>query len=117
MSKAYDWAFLNPLRKIFYNATTTALSVALALVIGTVELLQVFIRLSGLRGGFFDLIARLDFGDLGYIVVGLFLVAWAASIAYWKLGRIEARHQAPGVAHSHVHVHDSGTRHSHPHLH
>jgi high-affinity nickel-transport protein len=117
MSRAYNWAFLNPLRKIFYNVTTTALSVAVALVIGTVELLQVFISISGLRGSFFELVARLDFGVLGYIVVGLFLTAWAASIAFWKFGRIEDRYQAQHSAHSHEHVHDSGTRHSHPHSH
>ena len=58
MSKAYNWAFLNPLRKIFYNITTTGLSVLVALVIGSIELLQVFISMGRLRGGFFDFFAR-----------------------------------------------------------
>ena len=65
MCKAYDWAFLNPLRKIFYNITTTGLSVAVALLVGTIELLQVLIGMLGLHGRFFDFIAGLNFGDLG----------------------------------------------------
>jgi nickel/cobalt transporter (NiCoT) family protein len=91
MTRAYDWALLNPVRKIFYNVTTTGLSVAVALVIGSVELLQVLVRLLDLRGGLYDSIAQLDFGNLGYVVVGLFLFAWGCSVAVWKLGRINAQ--------------------------
>jgi high-affinity nickel-transport protein len=78
MSKAYNWAFLNPLRKIFYNITTTGLSVAVALLVGTIELLQVFIGMLDLHGPFFDFIARLNFGMLGYLIVAMFLLAWAS---------------------------------------
>jgi high-affinity nickel-transport protein len=49
MSKAYNWALLNPLRRIFYNVTITSLSVAVALVIGSIELLQVFVSALKLR--------------------------------------------------------------------
>lgn len=91
MSKAYDWALLNPLRKIFYNITTTGLSVAVALMVGTVELAQVLVGLLDLHGRFFDSIARLDFGVLGYLIVGLFLLAWALSLAVWKFGRTGER--------------------------
>jgi high-affinity nickel-transport protein len=117
MSKAYNWAFLNPLRKIFYNLTTTGLSVIVALVIGTIELLQVFISMGRLRGDFFDFIAALDFGVLGYIIVGLFLAAWALSVFLWKFGRIEERYGAQLAAHSHEHRHAGGTQHSHDHRH
>jgi high-affinity nickel-transport protein len=117
MSKAYNWAFLNPLRKIFYNITTTGLSVIVALLIGTIELLQVFISMGRLQGSFFDFIAGLDFGILGYIIVALFLAAWLTSVALWKFGRIEERYGAQLAAHSHVHRHDSGTRHRHEHRH
>jgi high-affinity nickel-transport protein len=117
MSKAYNWAFLNPLRKIFYNITTTGLSVAVALLIGTVELLQVFIGLLRLRSPFFDFILRLDFGVLGYIIVGMFLLAWASSVAYWKVGRIEQRFSMQAGPHVHHHVHADGSEHSHDHLH
>lgn len=92
MSKAYGWAFSSPLRKIWYNITTTGLSVAVALLIGTIELLQVLSDRLGWHGAFFDFLNdRLDFGVLGYIIVGMFLVAWAGSVALWKLRRVEER--------------------------
>jgi high-affinity nickel-transport protein len=118
MCKAYDWAFLNPLRKIFYNLTTTGLSVAVALLVGSIELLQVVISMLGLRGSFFDAIAALDFGILGYLIVGLFLAAWAASVGWWKFGKLDQRY-APreGELHAHPHVHEGGLEHSHDHLH
>lgn len=117
MSKAYDWAFLNPLRKIFYNITTTGLSVAVALVVGTIELAQVMIGMLGLHGRYFDFVAGLNFGMLGYLIVGMFLFAWAASVAYWKFGRIEQRYSLRGGLHAHQHVHADGSTHSHDHLH
>jgi len=117
MSKAYNWAFLSPLRKIFYNLTTTALSVAVALVIGSIELLQVLIGVLGLRGGLYDGVARLDFGILGYAIVGLFLVAWGSSVAFWKFGRIEERYSAGVSPHGHPHSHTVGLQHAHEHLH
>jgi high-affinity nickel-transport protein len=119
MSKAYNWAFLNPLRKIFYNITTTGLSVAVALLVGTIELLQVLIGMLGLRGEFFDFIAALNFGILGYLIVGMFLLAWGISVAFWKLGRIEQRYSLRNEAHqhNHTHTHDGGFEHSHDHLH
>jgi high-affinity nickel-transport protein len=80
MSHAYGWAFSNPVRRIFYNISVTSLSVAVALVIGTIELLQVCGRLGGL-----------DFGLVGYGVAGLFVLTWALSYAIWKLRRIEER--------------------------
>ena len=117
MCKAYNWAFLNPLRKIFYNITTTGLSVAVALLVGTVELMQVLIGMLGLHGRFVDLIAGLDFGILGYLIVGMFLLAWALSVGVWKFGRIEQRYSMNSGPHSHPHVHDGGIQHSHDHFH
>lgn len=83
MTRAYDWALINPLRKIFYNLLTTSLSVAVALLIGGVELLQVLIAALDLKGGLFDRIARFEFGAFGYGIVALFLLAWGASVAVW----------------------------------
>jgi len=117
MSKAYDWAFLNPLRKIFYNITTTGLSVVVALLIGTIELLQVLIGIFDLHGRLSDAIASLDFGVLGYLIVGLFLLAWALSVAVWKLGRMETRYSLRLEPHAHTHSHDGGVKHSHDHIH
>ena len=117
MTKAYNWAFINPLRKIFYNITTTGLSVAVALVVGSIEILQVLIGTLGLRGRIYDALAALDFGALGYLIVGMFLVAWATSFAVWKFGRLEQRYSMHAARHSHMHVHEAGVRHSHDHLH
>jgi nickel/cobalt transporter (NiCoT) family protein len=120
MSKAYNWAFINPLRKIFYNITTTGLSIAVALVIGTVELLQVLRTMLGLTGPFFDFVGALDFGVLGYVVVGLFLIAWGISVAFWRFGRIQERYgQLVPITgpHAHPHTHADGSTHSHEHLH
>jgi high-affinity nickel-transport protein len=117
MSKAYNWAFINPLRKIFYNITTTGLSVAVALLIGTIELLQVFIGMLDLHGTFFDFVGALNFGVIGYLIVGIFILAWALSLAYWRFGRIEQRYSMQAAAHAHPHIHPGGVEHSHDHLH
>lgn len=117
MVKAYNWAFVNPLRKIFYNLTTTSLSIAVALLIGTVELLQVFIGMLDLKGPMFDLIGGLDFGELGYAIVGLFLLAWGVSVALWKFGRVEKRYGGDSALHVHPHEHGYGASHSHKHFH
>ena len=117
MTKAYDWAFVNPVRKIFYNVTITTLSVVVALAIGTIQLLQVLIGLLDLKGRFFDVIAGLDFGMLGYVIVGIFLVAWGVSAAIWKFGHLEERYGRPSSPHAHFHAHDNGLGHSHKHFH
>ncbi len=116
MSKAYDWAFLNPLRKIFYNIATTALSIAVALVIGGVGIAQVIIETTGARGPVVDAVAAIDFGIMGYVIVGLFLAAWALSVAWWKLGRVEQRHGS-GTLHAHPHRHADGRIHVRKHVH
>jgi high-affinity nickel-transport protein len=86
-------------------------------VIGSIELLQVFISMARLHGPFVDIVAGLDFGMLGYLIVGMFLFAWALSVAVWKFGRIEERYTAHLGPHAHAHRHVSGTEHSHDHLH
>jgi len=91
MSHAYGWAFSNPVRKVYYNITVTSLSVAVALVIGTVELLQVAATKLALDSGFWSWTRGLDFGQLGYGIVALFVLTWAVSVTVWKTGRIEER--------------------------
>lgn len=113
MSKAYNWAFLNPLRKVFYNLATTGLSIVVALLIGSIELAQVLIRVTGASGGVYGVVDGLDFGVLGYVIVGLFLLAWGLSVGVWKFGRIEER----CAMHAHAHRHEDGTEHTHRHVH
>ncbi|MFP5407218.1 MAG: hypothetical protein ACLGHY_13075 [Gammaproteobacteria bacterium] len=91
--------------------------IAFALLVGTVELLQVLRSALDLRGPVFDLIGELDLAAIGYLIVGLFLIAWAVSFALWKFGDIEQRHASAARSHSHEHVHDSGVTHRHEHLH
>jgi high-affinity nickel-transport protein len=91
MSHAYGWAFSNPLRKIYYNITVTSLSIAVALLIGMIELLQVMAAKLSLSGGFWAFLDNLDFGHIGYVVVGLFIATWAFSVILWKTRRIEQR--------------------------
>ena len=91
MSHAYGWAFSNPIRKVYYNITVTSLSVAVALIIGTIELLQVTAAQLSLGGGFWTFLDTLDFGKIGYVVVGLFVLTWAFSVIVWKARRIELR--------------------------
>jgi high-affinity nickel-transport protein len=111
MVRAYGWAFVNPVRKIFYNLFTTGVSITVALVIGTVELAQVLIHLLALRGPLFDRIAAVDFATLGYAVVALLLLAWALSVAIWRFGRFD---QSSGYTlHEHEHRHADGRKHTH----
>jgi high-affinity nickel-transport protein len=91
MNFAYGWAFSKPVRKVFYNITITALSVAVALIIGGVELLAVFAQKFSLKGGIFGFVSNLDLNIVGYFIVGLFVVTWAIALAVWRIGRIEER--------------------------
>lgn len=95
MSKAYGWAFSNPVRKIYYNITVTGLSVGVALLVGTVELLSIVQDRLGLTGPFWNFIAGLDLGSIGYIIVALFVLTWVVSYLVWRFGRIEERWRLP----------------------
>jgi nickel/cobalt transporter (NiCoT) family protein len=95
MNFAYGWAFSRPVRKIYYNMTITGLSVAVALLIGTVELVTVLADHLGLTGGAWDVLASIDLNLVGYAVVGLFVVTWAVAIAVWRLAHIEERWAVP----------------------
>ena len=94
MNFAYGWAFSRPVRKVFYNITITALSVAVALIIGTVELLAVFADKFSLSGGIWDFVSGLDLNIVGYFLVGLFVGTWVLAVAIWRFGRIEDRWSA-----------------------
>jgi high-affinity nickel-transport protein len=91
ISFAYGWAFSQPIRKVFYNLTITGLSVAVALLIGTIELLAVLAEKLGLSGGLWDWASALDLNLVGYGIVALFALTWAIACATWHFGRIEER--------------------------
>ena len=94
MTVAYDWAFANPVRKVYYNLTITGLSVAVAMLIGTIELLSVLRDDIGLNDPFTGWISAIDLNNFGFVIVGLFVATWAAAIAYWRLSGAEKRWHA-----------------------
>jgi high-affinity nickel-transport protein len=96
MNFAYGWAFSKPVRKVYYNLTITALSVAVALIIGTIELLSIAAEKLSLSGGFWDWVSGIDLNSVGYIVVALFVATWAVALAVWRFGRLEERWALPG---------------------
>jgi len=91
MLGAYGWAFVKPIRKLYYNITITSVSVAVALVVGGIEALGLMVGQFHLRGYFWDAVTRLNnnFGALGYFIVGLFAVSWIVSIAFYKWQRFD----------------------------
>jgi high-affinity nickel-transport protein len=95
MSRAYGWAFLKPIRKVFYNLAVTLLSVTVALVIGLLVLVGLIVERLDVESGPLVWVASLDLGYVGFAVVGLFVLAWALALAVWRYGRIEERWGAP----------------------
>ncbi len=91
MNFAYGWAFSKPVRKVYYNLTITALSVAVAVIIGTIELLGLIAEKLSLHGAFWDWISGLDLNIVGFVIVGMFFATWAIALAVWKIGRIEEK--------------------------
>ncbi|WP_406639360.1 HoxN/HupN/NixA family nickel/cobalt transporter [Amycolatopsis sp. WGS_07] len=91
MNYAYGWAFSRPIRKIYYNLTVTALSVAVALGIGTIELVTLLAEKLDITSGPLAAIASVNLDYVGFAIVGLFVVTWMAAFAIWKFGRIEEK--------------------------
>jgi high-affinity nickel-transport protein len=79
MLGAYGWAYVKPIRKLYYNLTITLVSVLVAFVIGGVEVLGIVADRLGLSGGIWDALAELDFGILGFAIIAIFLVSWIVS--------------------------------------
>ena len=94
MSHAYSWAFSSPVRKVYYNISVTSLSVAVAWLIGAIEILQVVAVKLSLHGPFWGLLESLDLGHLGYVVVAMFVATWLFSVTLWKTRRYEQRWSA-----------------------
>jgi nickel/cobalt transporter (NiCoT) family protein len=84
MTFAYQWALATPVRKVYYNLTVTGLSVAVALAIGTIELVSVLHDRLGWVNGVTNWVAAISLNNFGFVIVGLFIVTWACAITYWK---------------------------------
>jgi high-affinity nickel-transport protein len=94
MNYAYGWAFSRPVRKVYYNITVTALSVAVALLIGTVELAGILADKLSVDSGPLAWAGGLDLNNVGFVIVGLFVVTWVVAMAVWRFGRVEERWSA-----------------------
>jgi high-affinity nickel-transport protein len=94
MNFAYGWAFSQPVRKVYYNITITGLSVAVALIIGTIELVAIITDRLGITSGPLAAIGGLNLNYVGYVIVGLFVVTWVVALAIWRYARIEQKWSA-----------------------
>src|SRR5690242_16043650 len=91
MSRAYGWAFLQPIRKVYYNLTVTMLSVIVALLIGVIVLAGLVADRFGVQSGPLAVIASANLEFVGFMIVGLFVAAWLIALAVWRFGQIEKR--------------------------
>jgi nickel/cobalt transporter (NiCoT) family protein len=94
MNFAYGWAFSKPVRKVYYNITITGLSVAVALFIGTIELVGLLTQKLGLSGSLVDWFQNFNINTAGFIIVGMFVATWVIALAVWRFGRIEEKWMA-----------------------
>ena len=102
MLGAYGWAFLKPIRKLYYNMTITSISVLVALLVGGVEMLQVIQQESDAKGAFWSAVQGLPLANLGFYIIGIFLASWLISVVMYKIKRVDdldatlaARRSAP----------------------
>jgi nickel/cobalt transporter (NiCoT) family protein len=97
MNLAYGWAFFNPVRKVYYNLAITGLSVAICIVIGGIETLSLVpLEIHGVsqHGGFWGFMYNFNINTAGFIIVGMFILTWAAAILIWRYAHIEERWSA-----------------------
>jgi nickel/cobalt transporter (NiCoT) family protein len=98
MNFAYGWAFARPIRKLFYNFTITGLSITVAFLIGTIELLGLLGSKLNLHGAFWDIMGNFNINTAGIIIAVLFAVTWVTALGIWRFGRIEERWDRAAMA-------------------
>jgi nickel/cobalt transporter (NiCoT) family protein len=91
MNTAYGWAFMKPVRKVYYNLTITGLSVAICYFIGTIEILGLMPQELHWNGSFWHFMENFDINKAGFVIVGMFIATWLAAVVIWKVGKIEQR--------------------------
>ena len=91
MNFAYGWAFASPVRKIYYNLVITGLSIAVAVAIGSIELVSMLGSELGVHGGLIGALGSIDINTAGFVVVGLFVVTWVVALAVWRFAGVEER--------------------------
>jgi nickel/cobalt transporter (NiCoT) family protein len=89
MLGAYGWAFVKPVRKLYYNMNITLVSVLVALLVGTIEVFSIIAMEFNLSGGIWNFIGNLDFGLLGSVIIGTFIVSWVVSTIIYKVRKYD----------------------------
>jgi high-affinity nickel-transport protein len=91
MVGAYGWAFVKPVRKLYYNITITSVSVVVALIVGGIEALGLLADQFRLNGEFWETVRKLNdnFGTLGYCIIGIFVLSWIVSIVVYRWQRFD----------------------------
>ncbi|MDF5728577.1 MAG: HoxN/HupN/NixA family nickel/cobalt transporter [Rhizonema sp. PD38] len=91
MLGAYGWAYVKPIRKLYYNLTITLVSVLVAVVVGGIEALSIISDQLELKGPFWDFIGKLseNFGTIGYLIIGIFILSWLLSTIIYKVKKYE----------------------------
>ena len=100
MVKTYGWAFVKPVRKLYYNLTMTLISIAVALLIGGLEALGLLADKLRLKGGVWTFVghANDNFGWLGYLITGVFVGGWLMSVFIYKIQRLDEAAEANPTA-------------------
>ncbi|MGZ4471655.1 MAG: Nickel transporter NicT [Nocardioidaceae bacterium] len=91
MNFAYGWAFSKPVRKVYYNITITGLSVAVALIIGGIELVSILADRLDITSGPIAAVGSVNLNEVGYAIVALFVLTWAVALGVWRFGNIEEK--------------------------
>ena len=96
MLGAYGWAYVKPIRKLYYNLNITLVSVLIAFLIGGIEVMSIVADRLGLSGGIWDFVANLDFGPIGIGIIAIFVLSWAISTAIYRWKRYDELPVAKG---------------------
>jgi len=91
MLYAYNWAFMKPIRKIYYNLSITSISVFVAIAIGTVETMQVIATELNLNTPFWNYLQNMSFSDLGYVIISIMVISWISAIAIYKVRQYDTK--------------------------
>jgi high-affinity nickel-transport protein len=94
MNTAYGWAFARPVRKLYYNMAITAVSVAVAFLIGGIEIAGLLSGELHLHGWLGDALAAFNLNTAGFVIVAVFVAVWAMAVSVWRLARLETRWSA-----------------------
>ena len=95
MLGAYGWAFVKPVRKLYYNMNITLISVLVALIVGLIEVMSIIVMEFNLSGGIWDFFGNLDFGVLGGAIIGIFILSWLISTIIYKVKKYDEIELSP----------------------